>query len=308
MAPVLLPAPYIVPEILINAATGISWETLPSRNSTPAQKYAEQWNICRRATAMIDVEVNQRLRATTSTETLLAPDFRVTVAPATQTGYVLLARKPILEVLSGQVAFNSPPLQYVSIPSTAFVVNQPTPGVGGSFSTGDSAESGQSITIAPGWITWQFGRKSQFLQVTYVSGYPHSALTADAAAGSTILNVDDTTGWAPQVTGGPGGQGEIYDAGNEETFAVSNTSVASGAGTLTLTTPTFFEHPVGTLVSSLPAQLMQAAILFAMSQALMRGATATGIQSMTGGEIRGDTPEYFASEAELLCKPYRRMH
>jgi hypothetical protein len=305
---ILLPAPYIVPEILTNAATGISWDTLPSRNSTPAQKYAEQWNICRRATAMIDVEVNQRLRATISTETLLAPDFRVTIVAATQTAYILLARQPILEVTAGQVAFNSPPLQYVTIPANQFVVNQPAPGVGGSFSTGDAGESGQSVTLAPGWVSWWGGRKSQFLQVTYVSGYPHATLTADAAAGATMLTIDDTTGWAPVTTGNPGAQGIIYDAGNEETVNCTTTSVASGPGTITLTAATTFEHAAGTVISSLPPQLMQAAILFGVSQALVRGATATGIESITAGQVHGDSPEAFAAEAELLCKPYRRVH
>ena len=304
---IMTPVPYITPEILVNAPTGISWQTIPSRNSTPAQQVAEQWNICRRASAMMDVEVNQRLRATVSTETLLAPDFRVTVVPSVQTAYVLLARKPILEIISGAYAYNIPPLNWVSIPANAFVINQPSPGVYGSLTPGDAAESGQSVTVAPGYITWQNGRKSQFLKVTYISGYPLCQLTADAPAASTSLTVDDVTGWAPVVSGGPGAAGTVYDAGNEEVLTTLTTSAVTGPGQLILSAPTAFAHQAGTLISSMPTQLMQAALLFAVSQALVRGATATGVQSLAGTAIHGDSPQAYATEAELLCKPYRRM-
>jgi hypothetical protein len=305
---ILTPAPYITPQILTNAATGINWQTLPSRNSTPAQQEAEQWNICRRATAMIDTEVNQRLRATISTETLLAPDYRVTISSVNATAYILLARQPILEVIGGQWAFNLPPLNYQPIPANAFVVNQPSPGVYGSTVPGDAGESGQSVTLAPYYVTWWNGRKGIFLQVSYVSGYPHSVLTVDADAGESVFSVDDVTGWAPVTTAGPGASGLVYDAGNEESVHCQATSATSGPGTLILTEPTAFTHQAGTLVSSLPPQLMQAAILFAVSQALVRGSTATGVAtSGIGGTIHGDAPEAFAAEAELLCRAYRRV-
>jgi len=302
----LTPAPYITPEILTNAATGISWQTLPSRNATPAQQLAEQWNICRRASAMIDTEVNQRLRATASKETLLAPDYRVTVMPS-GAAYILLARKPILEVTGGQWGLTIPPVNYQPVPASAFLINQPSPGVFGSTVPGDAGESGQSVTLAPGFVTWRNGRRGTTLTVSYVSGYPHAVLTADSPAGSLTVQVDDVTGWAPQTMNGPGASGLVYDAGNEESLHCLDTSAAFGPGTLVLETPTFFAHQTGTLISSLPPQLMQAAILFAMSQALMRGATATAVQSTNAATIHGDNPAAYATEAELLCKPYRRM-
>lgn len=303
----LTPTPYITPEILTSAATGISWATIPARNSTPAQQIAEQWNICRRATAMIDTEINQILRATISTETLVCPDYRVTVRNSTGAANILLARKPILEVVSGQVAYLNPPLQYQTIPSNAFVINQPSPGVYNSTVPGDAAESGQSITLGAGYVTWRNGRQGQMLKVSYVSGYPHAALTVNAAAGSSSLTVDDVTGWAPVTTGGPGATGRVDDAGNQEVISVLASSATAGPGVLTLASPLSFAHAAGTVISSLPEQIVQAAILFAVSQALVRGATATGVQTMSGGMVHGDNPQAYATEAELLCKPYRRM-
>jgi hypothetical protein len=300
------PTPYITPEILTNASTGISWNTIPARNSTPAQQVAEQWNICRRATAMVDVEINQTLRATYSTETFLCPDYRVTQLSGPGTAYILLSRKPILGVVSGQIAFNNPPLQFTSIPGTSFFVNQPTPGNFGSSIPGDAAESGQSITMGTGFLSWANGRKGQVLQVTYLSGYPHTSLTSVAAGGSMTLTVDDCTGWGPLAGGALGASGRIDDAGNEETFNVASASVTEGPGTLTLSSALQFTHGQGTVVTSIPSQLIQASILFAVSQALVRGATATGVPSMSGGIIHGDSPAAYASEAELMCKPYRR--
>lgn len=303
----LTPAPYITPEILTNAVTGIEWRTIPARNSTPAQQLAEQWNICRRATAMIDIEVNQRLRATLSTELLLAPDYRVTIVPSSRTAYIILARKPILEVVSGAVAYNAPPLNWQPIPANAFVVNQPSPGVYGSSVPGDAGETGQTVTLAAGYVSWWSGRKGQFLKVTYVSGYPHCVLTKDVAAGASALPVDDCTGWAPAASGLPGASGNVYDAGNEEVVSCLTTSAAAGPGDLLLASPTSFAHQQGTLITSLPPALHQAAILFAVSQALVRGATASAQQTISAAMVHGDNPATYASEAELLCKPYKRI-
>jgi hypothetical protein len=304
--PIITPSPYINPEILRAASTGISWQEIPARNSTPAQQIAEQWNICRRATSMIDTEVNQRLRATVSTETLPCPDYRVTIIGSTGAALVILARKPILSVLSGQIAALSPPLVYQPIPGNAFVINQPAPGVYDSSVPGDAAESGQTLTLAAGYVTAWAGRRGQMLQVTYISGYPHCTLTADSPAGSDALTVDDTTGWAPPAGTAAGASGMAYSSGNEEVVRCQATSAVRGPGTLILDAPTGLAHQAGTIISALPSQVMQAAILFAVSQALVRGATATQIGSISGGTSHGDNPAWFAGEAELLCKPYRR--
>lgn len=305
--PLLMPAPYVTPEVLTQAVTGISWDTIPARNSTVAQRNSELWNICNRASAMVDAEVNQRLRATLSTEEFLGPDYRVTVRSSTNAVNVLLSRKPVLEVVSGRWAYANPPLSWQDIPANAFVVNQPSPGIYGTVpGIGDAGESGQSITLGGGYVTWWNGRNGMFLSVTYVAGYPHCILTAPATAGSMTVTVDDCTGWF-RSSGPPGATAPVYDAGNEETIGCAGTTVTAGPGTLLLNAPLSFDHPAGTLISAMPAQIMQAAILFAVSQALVRGATATGVQSLTGTVIHGDAPEVFASEAELLCKPYMRV-
>lgn len=301
------PAPYITPEILTNAATGISWSTIPARNSTPAQQIAEQWNICRRATNMVDAEVNQTLRATQVTETFLSPNYRVTLMPSTGAARVLLSRKPILTVLSGTVAPANPPLVTIAIPAASFLVVQPSPGIYGAVTAGDAGESGQSVMIGAGYVSWQNGREGQVLQLTYLAGFPHCSLTAAAAAGAGTITVDDCTGWGPAVPGGPGAFGRIEDAGNQETGSVLSASAVSGPGTLTLAGTLSFAHPAGTVLTALPPQVTQAAILFAISQALLRGATATSVQSLSTSMVHGDHPATYASEAELLLKPFRRM-
>jgi hypothetical protein len=68
-----------------------------------------------------------------------------------------------------------------------------------------------------------------------------------------------------------------------------------------------YNHEIGTIVSTLPAAVEWACILFAAAQALTRGATTTTIHSIgghsqsTGGDITG-----LNAEAELLLHPFRR--
>ena len=45
-------SPYVTPQMLISAPTGISWNTIPpGANVSPIQRLAEQANICGRATS-----------------------------------------------------------------------------------------------------------------------------------------------------------------------------------------------------------------------------------------------------------------
>jgi hypothetical protein len=278
-------APYITPETLRNAVTGIAWSTIPFPRATAEQQLAEQLNICVRATAQIDTYCNQPLRATVDTEMLTGPGgYRCQLEPS-GVARLLMSQSPVTVVVSGRVASAGTfPRAWTNIPADQFEPERPLIGVYGSTAPSSSAGGGQAILLAPGWVTWSFGRLGNRIQVVYVNGWPHASLTADAPAGAASLTVDDITAW-------DGAAGVVYDTGGTQEF-VAATAVTptipgaiAGPGVLTLSAPTSFDHDKGTIVSSLPGNVQLAAIFLGVAQALTRGATATAVQVVGGGTV-----------------------
>ena len=279
--------------------------------------------MCARATSKVDNYCNQTLRATIDTELLHGPDFRVTSGPGAggsspspywgTAGFnsrIILSRWPVLEVTNVQTCPNSLfPRQWTSLPSGYYEPELPPLGIYGSAIPGGTAQGGQAIIVAPGYITWNYGRNGWAIQITYINGWPHTEIDEFVDAGSSTIVVDDTTGWAITNYYGTytGATGVIKDAGQQEAIHVTATSTTSGPGTLTLSSPTVYPHAAGTLVTTLPAAIEEACILFATAEALTRGATSTTIHDIgghsqgTGGDIVG-----LNTEAELLCAPFRR--
>ena len=307
-------SPYVSPEILIAAPTGISWSTIPpGRDVTPAQRYAEQFNICMRATGMTDSYCNQILRATLDTEVFRGPNFRVVVLSGSRNGRIILQRWPVLDVLSVQIAPDAVfPRQWTTIPAGHYEPEYPPIGVWNSATPTAAGEGGQSIIIESGWINWRLGRSGWIIKVQYYNGFPHCGLTAAASIGDTTLTVDDCTGWGltSPFSGLTGATGTVYDSGQQEVVQVTASSVIAGPGTLTLASPLLFGHTVGTLVSTLPQSVSWAVINYGASVALTRGSTATTVQSIpgAGGSTGGvKSAESLAGEAELLLNPFRRV-
>jgi hypothetical protein len=301
-------APYITPLTLTAAPTGISWSSIPAMGATAAQQLAEQLNICVRATAMIDSFCNQPLRATVDVEELTGPgDFRCQNQPTGVTR-LLLSRSPVLSVVSGQVSSAAAfPRSWQTIAANQFEVEQALIGVYGTTAPGSSGGGGQAVLLAPGWVTWLFGRLSSRVQVTYINGWPHAALTGAAAAGASTLTVDDITGWT-------GAAGNISDSAFQEFVSVTavtptTSGAISGPGTLTLSSALVYGHDKGTLVSTLPASVVQAAIYLCVGQALTRGATATTVQAISGGSTGGGTATQtsYADMAKALIAPFKRV-
>jgi hypothetical protein len=279
--------------------------------------------MCARATAKVDGYINQTLRATVDTELLHGPDYRVTVGPAgggsSLTPYwgnagfnarVILSRWPVLEVTGVQTCPNSLwPRQWTAVPAGYFEPEMPPIGIYGSIAPGGSAQGGQAIIVAPGYIDRSYGRNGWAIMVTYINGYPHTEISSAAAAGATTVSVNDTTGWAITNYYGTytGATGTVKDAGQQEAVHVTAASVTAGPGTLTLKEPLTYPHETGTLISTMPATIEQSCILFATAEALTRGATSTTIHDIgghsqgTGGDIVG-----LNTEAELLIHSYRR--
>jgi hypothetical protein len=315
--------PYISPATLTSAPTGIDFSTIPDVDSSPAQINAEAWNICMRATSMADQYCNQILRATIDTEILHGPDYRLTVGPqaggGSRSAYwgvsgsnarAIMSRWPILAVNSVKVSSNAVwPRSWTTLPAGFAEPELPPYGIYNSSAPLDDAYGGQAILIAPGYVDWCLGRNGYIVEVTYINGWPHTSLTANAAAGTNSISVSDTTGWATAnyaatVTGATG---TFKDGGQTESVTVTAASVTSGPGTLTLSSNLVYPHEIGTVLSTLPAAVEQACILFGAGQALVRGATSTTIHSIgghsqsTGGDVVG-----LNAQAEILLHPYRR--
>jgi hypothetical protein len=279
--------------------------------------------MCLRATAQVNGYCNQVLRATADTELFHGPDFRVTVGPGgggssspaywfTRTGTfnarIMLSRFPLLEITNVATCPNTYwPRTWTSVPSGYYEIEKPPIGIYGSVSPSSEAFGGQSILVAPGYIDWSCGRNGWAIQVEYINGFPHAEITSAAAAGSNALTVDDCTGWAvTNWAGVTGATGIIKDSGQQESVHVVSASATSGPGVLTLSSDLVYPHQAGTLVTTLPANIEQACILFATAEALTRGATTTTIHDIgghaqnTGGDVTG-----LKAEAELLCHPFR---
>jgi hypothetical protein len=297
-------SPYIVPATLTQMPLGISWTTIPDQRASDAEKYTAQILICQQATAMADSMCNQILRSTVQTETLYGPgDFRVNQLP-NGTTRLLLSQWPITSVSAIQVAnASSFPYQWVQVTTGAWAVERPSLGLPGTSAAADSGTGGQSVILGPGYVSWLLGRGGYVIETTYASGWPHCGITTAAAAGDPVLHVDDCTGWAPSTVGGQGGNGVIQDTeGNQEAVTVLASSVTTGPGILSLSAGLTYAHSPGVLLTSMPGQIQWATGLYAASQALTRGSTATTIQTIgPRGQASAGADQLKMQADQLLC-------
>jgi|SRR5579859_752039 len=314
-------SPLVTPGMITNAPTGVSWDIIPFPQATSAAMLAEQYNMCWRATQIVDGYINQVFRATIDTEYRNGPgDYRININQYTGTTRWILSRWPVLQVLAAQVSNMSAfPRQWTQVPANMVEVDNPVIGLYNSTVPGGSGGAGgQSITIAPGFGTWAAGRQGLRFSATYINGWPHAGLTANATAGATTLTVDDVTGFA-------GVTAMIYDGIFTESISVvsvtANTNLTlpngggtapAGPGTLTLSTPLLFNHagsnPASVLVSTVPSDVLWATILVCASQALEAGITSISIQNLPGSLTEGGHGVAdLKVEYEVLLEPYKRV-
>lgn len=317
----MLGTPYVTSGLLTASVTGVSWSIVPKPKATAAEIKAAVTDIAWRATSILDTDCNQVLRSTVASEELTGPGYpRCNVDRNTGNGVIQTKWWPVTEVLAIQVSSNrSFPRAWTPVPNGQWEIRHPLITVGDTASA-TAPDGGWTVDVAPGWIgcspygrtpaggyTGGGGRGSQRVQICHLNGWPHTSLTAGAAEGVSVLNVDDVTGWA-------GASGFMYDGAATEPVAVASVSATnpvvlpngagtaqSGPGTVTLTSPLAFDHDQGAMVSAFPATLIQAAILACAVQALTGGTDALTIQSV-GGEHSSPQPS-----ADGMTKQYRAL-
>lgn len=325
----MLGVPYVTPSVIMNAPTGVGWQSIPEPQAPLPAQQAEAMNICWRATSIIDTYCNQVLRATVDNEQLTGPGApRFGFMHGTDQVLLVMRRWPISEILAIQYAINRPPLSWNTVASDKYLINHPLIGQYADTASATAPDGGWSIQVdsyalfppstPPGGIyaparRWS-RRNGLRLLVSYTNGWPHTSLTSGAAADTTTLEVDDVTGWV-------GASGFAYDGSFTEQVAVTAVTANSplslpngvgtapaGPGTVTLSAPLSFAHSEGTLVSALPANVMQAAILIATSQALDAGIEAISAQSLSGStSLGGSGVKDLIAQIKELLGPYRRV-
>lgn len=310
-------SPYITPQMIANAPTGVPWSLIPTPGAAALAQYAEQQNLCWRTSDDIDGICGQPLRATLDTEEETGPDFRLTVENSTGIAHMLASRWPVLQVIGGQVspAAAFPP-SWSTIPAGKIRPHTQIIGSYGTTSPGTGAGGPAEFDIAPGYVSWCAGRNGIRLQVIYLNGWPHAGLTSTAQAGAQQLQVDDVTGFV-------GAAPRIYDgAQTEQVTVVSVTAPAAvtvlgvtvpvGPGTLNLAAPLAYTHTVTplqtqTLVSALPADVQLAGIYMCAVQALEAGIEGVVISDIRGTEqSSGGGSHDLKIEAELILGRYKR--
>lgn len=277
-------------------------------------RVAEQSNICNRASAWADELCFQPLRATLDVEQYSGPDSRMTIQQDTGNVRMILARWPILSIVSIEVSPNSFPRRWTSLAAGMWDIEYaPLSVYGTNAPSASGGDGGQSIIFAPS-VTWGLGRNGFVVRVTYVNGWPHAGIASPASEGDETLLVDDCTGWAvTSEFGVTGAAGTAYDSGAQETVKVTGASATSGPGTLTLASPLNYPHAAGVIVSALPASVQWAVIMLATQTALTRGATGTTVQSVPGQASNSNTgggaglnTRDLIGQAKAILAPFRR--
>ena len=300
--------PLITASMLLAAPASISWTVVPTLTASFQQNAAQLGAVCWRATSYVDTYCHQPLRAAVHTDTLTGPGAaRVAVDRNTGTGTLLARYGPVTGVAAVQVSSaRAFPPAWALVPAGQYSVREPV-----DFSELATGPSGSNVVdVAPGYIRWAHGRAGQKILLSTVSGWPHTSLTASAGEGDGTLAVDDVTGWA-------GCAGYIYDGLVPETAEVTAVSAASpkqlpgvagtvqsGPGTLTLASPLSGQHPIGTVISAVPGNVIHAGILAATVEAL-ETIDAIATQSLSG-QMAGGTG-ILAEQCELLLDEFCRV-
>jgi hypothetical protein len=295
--------------MLQDMPANLSWTVVPTLTAATPEQSGQLAQVCLTATSQADTYCRTPLRATLVTETFQGPGMpRLSVSRDTGIASLITRQQPVLSVAAVQVSpSRSFPEQWTLVPSAQARVRKPVLMAAAGIPV-TRPSGGNVIDLAPGNIITGNGRGYQTVLCSYVSGYPHAGLTADAEAGATTLEVDDVTGWAGW-TGfawdGPAGEMVTVESVSATTPVqlpgVAGTAQA-GPGTLTLSLPLTQNHGAGAVLSAIPAGALHGVALMAAVQAL-ETIDAIATQSLSGA-LAGGTG-VLAEQAEMALDDFR---
>jgi hypothetical protein len=240
--------PYVTPTDLLGSPVAPPNVTMPSDAATLGINFqqiseARLWEMCGIASNMCDTICGMTLRATSLYEELQGPGMRLGMQGDYVTRF-LTSRKPILQVISGQMTYGGPPWTWVTIPTANLAPEQP---VMDNFGSGawNGATSGQASILIGNMNLWAWGRKNTRIGLTYLSGWPHTGLLPAAKfsgvitmaypSSTSITSIASTTG----ILAGAPIYGEGIPANTTVVSVATNSIVISNAaaaeGTFTFT-------------------------------------------------------------------------
>lgn len=276
--------PYITVDELKRSPVYTQLQKLTPRSS-PADRDAELAAIIKRASAMINGEVNQNLAATVDQEVgrVLVDDW----------GNIRIhcRANPIIDVLS--VSIGSSPLDLKPLTDLSNIILDPW-----RITIPQGCTNGLSW-FSPGAI--QFGGyatpgRRLWAQWTYVNGYPATTLAVAASAGDTEVTVVNATGIVPNVTVLTIEDGIYLEQ-------VVPTAVSGN----TLTVPALeFAHVAGVGVTAMPDDIKECTLLLC-SRLHDTWSLTMGAVSVDGSGAHNMSPRpKVMCDAAVILQPYRR--
>ena len=284
----LFSTPYLTIAEFKQAPTATDVDDLVG-GGTSAINDQELANVVARASSWIDSHCGQVLASTVDTEALRASIDR--------RGFLKIHPRywPITEVVA--LSYGPLPSLMASVSASTCWIEQesivlPIQGFSAAFQG--------PIQFTGNYSTTQ----EQFVSVTYVNGYPNTALSASVSASASSLPVGDLTGFLP------GSQFIVYDGASTERLTVGAAfQPTAGAGLLPVTTPTAYAHGSTISVSALPPAIKQAAIYVTSAILKARGNAALVMQTLTPSTFQTSNPSAMAdyNAAVDILKPFRRI-
>lgn len=215
-------AAYLLPADLTWMPLGVSWGTVGQQGTTnpaqPANAFALD-QVCRMATSHVRTEVQQELRSSFVTERLQGPGHRIGFH-GSQARFVT-SFMPVAKVVAGAVAFSANfPKSWTAIPPGAAYPEDNPMGSSGTSAPETFGGGMNAILISPQFVNWCAGRMGLEVQMSFLHGWPHTQLVADATAGDTTVQVDDLTGWL-------GAEGWLLDSASSEVVTAVGVDMAT---------------------------------------------------------------------------------
>lgn len=283
--------PYLTLTEFKNAPTALDYGNLVVGGNQAAQD-AELSNAILRASSWIDQYCNQILGATNDVE-----QQRVRLR---SDGMIAIHPKYFPVVALTNLSFGPTPNSLTAVPdcSLAWLEDQQIIYPYSQMQTTMSSQGPLSFGF-PGTPQAKI-----YVQYSYVNGYSNSTISTIAAAGSSVLLLEDGTGIVAGETI------TIFDGANTERVTVAS-SYTFDSNTVPLTAPLAYTHAVGVSVSALPAAIKEAAILLTSAFLKIRGdaSLTMGATSVVSGQISPNT--VFGNDvnvAQALLKPFRRIY